>query len=92
MKRYLPGRPWFRILMGIAVICLALMAFKPLYHPAAGPTQRIVCFKFKPDATPEAIAQHMSHFARLKEEIPLIVSYHAGKTLPATKGPLPSTT
>ncbi len=89
MKKYFPGRPWLRILTGIAVVCLALTAFKPLHHPATAPTQRIVYFRFKPDATPNAIAQHMSHFARLKEDIPLIVSYRAGKTLPGDKGAAP---
>ncbi len=89
MKRYFPGRPWPAILTGIAAICLVLTAFTPLYRPAAGPKQRIVCFKFKADAPPEAVARHMSHFARLKTEIPLIVSYHGGKTLTGDKGAAP---
>lgn len=89
MKNHLPNRSWLGILTGIAALCLALTAFRPLYDPAAGPKQRIVCFKFKADAPPEAVARHMSHFARLKEEIPLIVSYHAGKTLTGDKGAAP---
>lgn len=44
--------------------------------------QHIVCFRFKADATPEAIQAHMDSFAALKEAIPQIASYRAGKTLP----------
>lgn len=43
--------------------------------------QRIVCFKFKADASPEAIAQHMRGFQHLKDSIPYILSYRAGFTV-----------
>ncbi len=50
--------------------------------PKAG-IQRIVCFKFKTDASPEAIEKHMKGFAALKKGIPQILSYSAGKTVVA---------
>ena len=43
--------------------------------------QRIVCFKFKRDATPAAIQQHMRGFAGLKDSIPYILSYRVGPTV-----------
>jgi hypothetical protein len=49
--------------------------------PADSLIQRIVCFKFKADATPEAIAQHMRGFQHLKDSIPYILSYRAGSTV-----------
>lgn len=45
--------------------------------------QRIVCFKFKPGTTPQAIEQHMHGFAGLKDSISYILSYKAGPTLRA---------
>lgn len=49
--------------------------------PAEANIQRIVCFKFKPGTTPEAIEQHMRGFAGLKDSISYILSYHAGPTV-----------
>jgi hypothetical protein len=49
--------------------------------PAEANIQRIVCFKFKPGTTPEAIQQHMRGFAGLKDSISYILSYHAGPTV-----------
>ena len=49
--------------------------------PADTLIQRIVCFKFKADATPEAIQQHMRGFAHLKDSISFILSYQAGHTV-----------
>ena len=46
------------------------------------PIQRIVAFKFKEGASEEAIQQHMDYFASLKDSIPQILSYRAGKTIP----------
>src|SRR4028119_2096396 len=40
-----------------------------LSPPADSLIQRIVCFKFKADATPGAIEQHMLGFAHLKDSI-----------------------
>jgi hypothetical protein len=45
--------------------------------------QRIVAFRFKEDASPEAIQQHMDYFASLKDSIPEMLSYRAGETFPA---------
>jgi len=44
--------------------------------------QHIVCFRFKAEATPEAIQAHMDSFRALKDAIPQIASYRAGPTLP----------
>ena len=49
--------------------------------PAEANIQRIVCFKFKPGTTPEAIEQHMRGFAGLKDSISYILSYHAWPTV-----------
>jgi hypothetical protein len=43
--------------------------------------QRIVCFKFKPEADPEAIQKHMADFTRMANEISQIVSYSGGLTV-----------
>jgi hypothetical protein len=43
--------------------------------------QRIVCFKFKKEATPAAIQQHIRGFATLRDSIPYILSYQAGPTI-----------
>ena len=48
--------------------------------------QRIVCFKFKANTSPDAIQQHMRGFANLKDSIPYILSYSAG---PTVNGDLP---
>ena len=53
----------------------------PLSVPGDSIIQRIVCFKFKANATPEAIQQHMRGFAHLKDSIPFILSYRAGPTV-----------
>lgn len=51
--------------------------------PAGAHIQRIVCFKFKPGTSPEAIQQHMRGFANLKDSISYILSYQAGPTVRA---------
>ncbi|MFN2234006.1 MAG: Dabb family protein [Anaerolineales bacterium] len=48
--------------------------------------QRFVCFKFKEDSPPDAVIQHMDMFAALKNTIPQIVSYAAGKTFAGGEG------
>ncbi len=53
------------------------------------PYQRIVCFKFKPNATPESIQRHMDGLEALKGEIPQIVSYNGGRTVPLEDGTPP---
>ena len=52
-----------------------------LIPPADSLIQRIVCFKFKADATPDSIEQHMLGFAHLKDSISYILSYRAGPTV-----------
>ena len=49
--------------------------------PTDAHIQRIVCFKFKPGTSPEAIQQHMRGFANLKDSISYILSYQAGPTV-----------
>ena len=44
--------------------------------------QRIVCFKFKTGASEEAIRQHMQDFAAIKQAMPQILEYRAGRTKP----------
>ena len=80
------------ILLGLSCLLLsachqkAALSAKMQENPAAGlpdeaEIQRIVCFKFKPGTTPEAIQQHMRGFANLKDSISYILSYHAGPTV-----------
>lgn len=49
--------------------------------PTEAHIQRIVCFKFKPGTSPQAIGQHMRGFAGLKDSIAYILSYQAGPTV-----------
>ena len=51
--------------------------------------QRIVCFKFKEDATETDIKSHMDDFKSMKEKIPQVLSYSAGKTIPGDFGKSP---
>jgi len=43
--------------------------------------QRIVCFKFKEGISADAKTQHMNGFASFVKEVPLVLSYRAGKTV-----------
>lgn len=52
--------------------------------------QRIVCFKFKADATDASIQQHMDSFAALKDAMPYIKSYRGGKALSGDRGAAPA--
>ncbi|MDB5246153.1 MAG: Stress responsive alpha-beta barrel protein [Segetibacter sp.] len=49
--------------------------------PADSLIQRIVCFKFKVDASSAAIVRHMQGFQNLKDSISFILSYRAGPTV-----------
>jgi hypothetical protein len=49
------------------------------------PYQRIVCFKFKKNASPQAIQRHMDSFKAMQQHIPQILSYSGGR---ATSGDL----
>ncbi|WP_345156811.1 Dabb family protein [Pontibacter saemangeumensis] len=80
------------LLLGLSCILLSACDQKPNRSatlqespasglPAEAGIQRIVCFKFKPGTTPEAIQQHMRGFANLKDSISYILSYHAGPTV-----------
>lgn len=51
--------------------------------------QRIVCFKFKENATAEQIQKHMDELSGLQKKIPQIIHYSAGKTIPGDFGALP---
>jgi hypothetical protein len=51
--------------------------------------QRIVCFKFKENATEEAIRQHMDGFKQLKDAIPQIVAYSGGLAVSGDRGATP---
>jgi hypothetical protein len=42
------------------------------------PYQRIVCFKFKPEASHPAIQYHLDTFKALRQHIPQILSYQGG--------------
>lgn len=46
------------------------------------PIQRIVCFKFKPGATEDAIRQHMADFAAIQPACPQVREYRGGRTQP----------
>ncbi|MFN2133364.1 MAG: Dabb family protein [Anaerolineae bacterium] len=46
------------------------------------PYQRIVCFKFIAEATPEQVQAHMDDFAALRDAVPGITEYRAGPVMP----------
>ena len=71
---------------------LSIVLLMGLYQNTAGQSvksdvftedtiQRVVCFKFKPGTTPEAIQEHLKGLAALKDSIPYILSYQAGLTV-----------
>lgn len=51
--------------------------------------QRIVCFKFKADASEAAKQKHMADFAALQDAIPQITSYSGGFSLSGDQGAAP---
>ncbi len=51
--------------------------------------QRVVCFKYKPETTQEAINSHLEGFQKLPDIVPGIVSYRGGLCLPNVNGALP---
>lgn len=55
----------------------------PALSDESPPIQRVVAFKFKEDASEEAIQAHMKYFESLQDSIPQILSYRAGETFPA---------
>jgi len=73
--------------LGYTFVVMMFSIFALIIYGAYSPArksqkQQIVCFKFKKDVSAEAVERHMHDFAGLKHEIPQIVSYSAGKTLP----------
>ena len=48
--------------------------------------QRLVCFKFKENTPPDAVAQHLDMFAALQDAIPQIVDYAGGLTFAGGEG------
>jgi hypothetical protein len=52
--------------------------------------QRIVCFKFKPGVSAEAIRQHMQDFSAMKDAIPQILEYRGGRTKPGDNNSAPA--
>jgi hypothetical protein len=48
--------------------------------------QHLVCFKFKEDASAEAVQQHLDMFADLKDKISQIVDYAGGPVIPGEAG------
>lgn len=71
------------ILAFCSVGALLITGFASQKGKSKAGIQRIVCFKFKADASPEAIDKHMKGFAALQKSIPQILSYSAGKTVVA---------
>jgi hypothetical protein len=48
--------------------------------------QRVVCFKYKPDASQEDINSHMEGFKKLPDIVPGIMSYRGGLCFPNVNG------
>ncbi len=46
------------------------------------PYQRVVCFRFTAAATPEQIQAHMEDLAGLRDAVPGITEYRAGRVMP----------
>jgi hypothetical protein len=51
--------------------------------------QRVVCFKYKPEASQQDINAHLEGFKRLPTIVPGIVSYHGGLCVPNVNGDAP---
>ncbi|MEZ4904503.1 MAG: Dabb family protein [Spirosomataceae bacterium] len=70
---------YFKPIFGLCVFMLIIYG---AYTPSQkAEIQKIVCIKFKADASPSAIERHMNDFAQLRREIPQMVAYSGGKTL-----------
>ena len=62
-----------------AVACSTAPAARPVTAAApTGAVRHVVVFRYKPDASPEKIAQVTAAFAALKDQIPGILSYEHG--------------
>jgi hypothetical protein len=67
-------------LIPVFALCVFMLVIYGAYVPhKAAETQRVVCIKFKADATPEDIEKHMRDFATLKNSVKDVVAYSAGK-------------
>ena len=51
--------------------------------------QRVVCFKYKPDASQDDIDAHIEGFKKLPDIVPGIVSYRGGLCVPNVNGDPP---
>ncbi|HTE30809.1 MAG TPA: Dabb family protein [Chryseolinea sp.] len=66
----------------IIMASLFLMSSVSVKDEKAKPKiHRIVCFKFKAGTTAEAKLKHMNEFAAFVKQVPLVLSYRAGKTV-----------
>lgn len=69
---------WFLPL--IIIIMVGLTAFQKDKKPKPA-FQRVVCFKFKTQATDADRDQHMKEFEAFVKQVPQALSYRAGKTV-----------
>jgi hypothetical protein len=67
-------------LIPIFALCVFMLVIYGAYVPhKLAETQRVVCIKFKADASAEDIEKHMRDFAMLKKNVKDVVAYSAGK-------------
>ena len=69
----------------IAIVSACLIAAMMTSASAAERLQHVVCFKFKPTATPQDIQKVEEAFQQLKQKIPLIVSLEWGTNVSKEK-------
>lgn len=69
---------WFFALAFMSLV--ALTAFQKDKKPKPA-FQRVVCFKFKPQASEADRDQHMKEFEAFVKQVPQALSYRAGKTV-----------
>ena len=69
-------------------LCVFMLIIYGAYTPSQKANiQKIVCIKFKSDASVADIERHMNEFAQLRREIPQMVAYSGGKTLSVASKP-----
>lgn len=70
------------VLLGVFMLVI-YGAYTP---PQQVKLQRIVCVKFKADATPADVEKHLHEFAGLRRQISDVVGYSAGRVLENENG------
>jgi hypothetical protein len=67
-------------LIPVFALCVFMLVIYGAYVPhKPAEIQRVVCIKFKPGTSADAVEKHMRDFATLKNNVKDVVAYSAGK-------------